>query len=33
LLDYAVKQDDLLRANGDSALIDDKSVFIVKRTS
>jgi serine phosphatase RsbU (regulator of sigma subunit) len=33
LLDYAVKQDDLLRANGDPALIDDKSVFIVKRTS
>jgi serine phosphatase RsbU (regulator of sigma subunit) len=33
LLDYAVKQDDILRANGDSALIDDKSVFIVKRTS
>ena len=33
LLDYAVKQDDLLRANDDSALIDDKSVFIVKRTS
>jgi serine phosphatase RsbU (regulator of sigma subunit) len=33
LLDYAVKQDDLLRANGDLALIDDKSVFIIKRTS
>jgi serine phosphatase RsbU (regulator of sigma subunit) len=33
LLDYAVKQDELLRANGDLALIDDKSVFIVKRTS
>jgi serine phosphatase RsbU (regulator of sigma subunit) len=33
LLDYAIKQDDLLRANGDAALIDDKTVFIVKRTS
>jgi serine phosphatase RsbU (regulator of sigma subunit) len=33
LLDYAVKQDDQLRANGDSVLIDDKTVFIVKRTS
>jgi serine phosphatase RsbU (regulator of sigma subunit) len=33
LLDYAAKQDDLLRANGDAALIDDKTVFIVKRTS
>jgi serine phosphatase RsbU (regulator of sigma subunit) len=33
LLDYAVKQDDQLRANGDAALIDDKTVFIVKRTS
>src|SRR5271156_547924 len=32
LLDYAVKQDDLLRQNGDEALIDDKTVFIVKRT-
>jgi serine phosphatase RsbU (regulator of sigma subunit) len=33
LLDYAVKQDDQLRANGDAALIDDKTVFTVKRTS
>src|SRR5580692_7452932 len=32
LLDYATKQDDLLRQNGDQALIDDKTVFIVKRT-
>jgi serine phosphatase RsbU (regulator of sigma subunit) len=33
MLDYAVKQDDRLRANGDAALIDDKTVFIVKRTA
>jgi hypothetical protein len=32
LLDYATKQDDLLRQNGDEVLIDDKTVFIVKRT-
>ena len=32
LLDYAVKQDDHLRQNGDEALIDDKTVFIVKRS-
>lgn len=32
LLDYAVKQDEILRQNGDAALIDDKTVFIVKRT-
>jgi serine phosphatase RsbU (regulator of sigma subunit) len=32
LLDHAVKQDDHLRQNGDEALIDDKTVFIVKRT-
>jgi len=32
LLDYAVKQDDILRQRGDAALIDDKTVFIVKRT-
>ncbi len=32
LMDYATKQDDLLRQNGDAALIDDKTVFIVKRT-
>ena len=31
LLDYALKQDDLLRQNGDEALIDDKTVFIIKR--
>jgi hypothetical protein len=33
LLDYAVKRDDIYRANGDADLIDDKTVFIVKRTS
>src|SRR5579872_1479612 len=32
LLDHAVQQDNLLRQNGDEALIDDKTVFIVKRT-
>lgn len=32
LLDHAVKQDDRLRQNDDEALIDDKTVFIVKRT-
>jgi serine phosphatase RsbU (regulator of sigma subunit) len=32
LMDYATQQDDLLRENGDEALIDDKTVFIVKRT-
>jgi len=32
LLDYAVRQDDLLRQVGDEVLIDDKTVFIVKRT-
>src|SRR2546423_930065 len=32
LLDQAIKQDDQLRANGDGALIDDKTVLIVKRT-
>jgi serine phosphatase RsbU (regulator of sigma subunit) len=32
LLDHALKQDDRLRANGDEALIDDKTVFIIKRT-
>jgi len=31
LLAYAVKQDDNLRQDGDEALIDDKTVFIVKR--
>jgi serine phosphatase RsbU (regulator of sigma subunit) len=33
LLEYAVKQDDQLRSNGEADLIDDKTVFIVKRTS
>jgi serine phosphatase RsbU (regulator of sigma subunit) len=32
LLDQAVQQDDRLRARGDQALIDDKTIFIVKRT-
>jgi serine phosphatase RsbU (regulator of sigma subunit) len=32
LLDYAVRQDEQLRDNGDEALIDDKTVFIIKRT-
>ena len=32
LLDYAANEDDHLRANGDEALIDDKTVFIIKRT-
>ncbi len=32
LLDYAVKQDDQLRQSGNADLIDDKTVFIVKRT-
>jgi len=32
LLDCAVQQDNHLRENGDEALIDDKTVFIVKRT-
>src|SRR5581483_7151026 len=31
LLDYAVNQDDFLRQNGDESLIDDKTVFIIKR--
>lgn len=31
LLDHAVKQDDQLRQSGDLDLIDDKTVFIVKR--
>lgn len=29
---YALEQDELLRQSGDGALIDDKTVFIVKRT-
>jgi serine phosphatase RsbU (regulator of sigma subunit) len=32
LLDYAVKQDARLRNNGEEYLIDDKTVFIIKRT-
>jgi len=32
MLNYAVKQDDLLRRNGQEDLIDDKTVFIIKRT-
>lgn len=32
IMDYAIHQDDLLRQSGDEALIDDKTVFIVKRT-
>jgi serine phosphatase RsbU (regulator of sigma subunit) len=32
ILNYALEQDDLLRHAGDEALIDDKTVFIVKRT-
>jgi serine phosphatase RsbU (regulator of sigma subunit) len=31
LLDHAVTQDERLRQNGDEGLIDDKTVFIVKR--
>jgi len=31
LLDYAVRQDDHLRQNGDEALIDDKTVLVIKR--
>ncbi|MGA7156747.1 MAG: PP2C family protein-serine/threonine phosphatase [Acidobacteriaceae bacterium] len=32
LMEYALEQDDLLREAGDEALIDDKTVFVVKRT-
>jgi serine phosphatase RsbU (regulator of sigma subunit) len=32
LLEYAVKQDEVLRADGAEDVIDDKTVFIVKRT-
>jgi hypothetical protein len=32
LLDHAVKQDEQLRQNGEVDMIDDKTVFIVKRT-
>lgn len=31
LLNYAVRQDALLRESGDEALIDDKTVFVIKR--
>jgi serine phosphatase RsbU (regulator of sigma subunit) len=31
LLEYAVKKDDQLRQNGEQDLIDDKTVFIIKR--
>jgi len=32
LLDYAARQDDKLREQGDDDVIDDKTVFIIKRT-
>lgn len=32
LLNYAVRRDEQLRQTGDEDLIDDKTVFIVKRT-
>ena len=32
VMDYALRQDEKLRESGDEALIDDKTVFIVKRT-
>lgn len=32
VMDYALEQDERLRQNDDAALIDDKTVFIVKRT-
>jgi serine phosphatase RsbU (regulator of sigma subunit) len=32
LLEYAVRQDEALRANADESLIDDKTVFVIKRT-
>src|SRR5580704_2124169 len=31
LLDHAIKQDELLRQNGEADMIDDKTVFIIKR--
>ena len=31
LLDYAVERDEHLRLIGDGSLIDDKTVFIIKR--
>jgi serine phosphatase RsbU (regulator of sigma subunit) len=33
LIDYALQQDAQLEASGDAALIDDKTVFVIKRTS
>jgi serine phosphatase RsbU (regulator of sigma subunit) len=33
LLDHAVRRDERLRQSGDANLIDDKTVFVVKRTS
>jgi hypothetical protein len=32
LLDHALTEDERLRHNGDESLIDDKTVFIIKRT-
>ena len=32
LMEYALLQDEVLRVNGDEALIDDKTVLVVKRT-
>jgi len=32
VMDHAIEQDEKLREHGDEALIDDKTVFIVKRT-
>jgi len=32
LLDHALRQDELLRASGDADVIDDKTVFVIKRT-
>jgi serine phosphatase RsbU (regulator of sigma subunit) len=32
LMEYALMQDEVLRMNGDEALIDDKTVLVVKRT-
>jgi serine phosphatase RsbU (regulator of sigma subunit) len=32
VLDYAVAQDEVRRRNGDANLIDDKTVFVIKRT-
>jgi serine phosphatase RsbU (regulator of sigma subunit) len=32
IMEYAVLQDEVLRLKGDEALIDDKTVFVVKRT-